>query len=72
MQMKRLLTLAMTCCYSNEHSIAYAQPPSPDAEAYILVDAQTGDVLCERIPKVIYLPARPRWDKAILAIDSAT
>ena len=53
--MKRLLTLAMILLLAATNmSIAYAQPPSLDADAYILIDAQTGDVLCEKFPGILY------------------
>jgi D-alanyl-D-alanine carboxypeptidase/D-alanyl-D-alanine carboxypeptidase (penicillin-binding protein 5/6) len=69
--MKRLLTLAMILLLAATNiNIAYAQPPSPDAEAYILVDAQTGDVLCEKdTQKVIYPASTTKIMTAILAIE---
>ena len=69
--MKRLLTLAMILLLAATNiNIAYAQPPSPDAEAYILVDAQTGDVLCEKdAQKVIYPASTTKIMTAILAIE---
>ena len=59
--MKRLLTLAMILLLAATNmSIAYAQPPSLDADAYILIDAQTGDVLCEKFPEYSIPPARQK------------
>lgn len=51
-------------------SIAYAQPPSLDADAYILIDAQTGDVLCEKNSRGILYPASTtKIMTAIMAIE---
>ena len=69
--MKRLLTLAVILLLIlTNTSIAYAQPPSLEAEAYILVDAHTGDVLCEKDSrKTLYPASTTKIMTAILAIE---
>ncbi|HEY8350846.1 MAG TPA: D-alanyl-D-alanine carboxypeptidase family protein [Clostridiales bacterium] len=69
--MKKLLTLAMIVLLTaSSIGIAYAQPPSLDARAYILIDAQTGDVLCEKNSRETLYPASTtKIMTAILALE---
>ena len=69
--MKKLLTLAMILLLTALNiGIAYAQPPSLDARAYILIDAQTGDVLCEKNSRETLYPASTtKIMTAILALE---
>jgi|LSQX01.2.fsa_nt_gb D-alanyl-D-alanine carboxypeptidase/D-alanyl-D-alanine carboxypeptidase (penicillin-binding protein 5/6) len=70
--MKRLLSLAMIfCCLIISTNIAYAQPPAIEAGAYILIDAKTGDVLCEENSNETLFPASTtKIMTAILALES--
>ncbi len=70
--MKRLLTLAIILSFILINAnFAYAQPPSLDAGAYILIDAKTGDVLCEKNSKETLFPASTtKMMTAILALES--
>ncbi len=72
--MKRLLTLAIIlACLIFNTGVSYAQPPSPDAGAYILIDAGTGDVLCEKNSEETLFPASTtKIMTAILALESGT
>jgi len=71
-QMKKLLTLAMILLLTATYICnAYAlQPPSLDATSYILIDAQTGDVLCEKDSREMVYPASTtKIMTAILALE---
>lgn len=70
--MKRLLTFAIILILITGYTAAaYAQPPSPDAEAYILIDAGTGDVLCEEnSDKLVFPASTTKIMTAILAIEN--
>ena len=69
--MIKLLTLAMILRLKALNiGTAYAQPPSLDARAYILIDAQTGDVLCEKNSRETLYPASTtKIMTAILALE---
>lgn len=71
-QMKRLLTLAIILMLiTSNKSVAYAEPPSLDAGAYILIDAQTGDVLCEKnSSETVYPASTTKIMTAILALEN--
>jgi len=69
--MKRLLlfTIILSVLIFNI-SYASAQPPSIDADTYILIDAESGNVLCEKNSKVTHYPASmTKIMTAILAIE---
>ncbi len=69
--MKRLLlfTVILSILFLNI-SYTFAQPPSIDADTYILIDAESGSVLCERNSKVTRYPASmTKIMTAILAIE---
>lgn len=70
--MKRLLTLAIILIVLlTNTSIATEQPPAPDAGAYVLLDAETGDVLCEKNPDTMVYPASTtKIMTAILALEN--
>jgi len=70
--MKRLLTLAMILIVLlSNSSIAIEQPPAPDAGAYILIDSETGDVLCDKNPDALVYPASTtKIMTAILALEN--
>ncbi len=70
--MKRLLTFAIILMLiASNTAVAYAEPPSPDAGAYILIDAQTGDVLHEKnSQKTLYPASTTKIMTAILAIEN--
>jgi len=70
--MKRLLTLAIILMLIISNTgIAYAEPPSLDAGAYILIDAQTGDVLCEKnSSESLYPASTTKIMTAILALEN--
>lgn len=72
--MKRLLTLAIILSFLIFNAgVSYAQPPSPDAGAYILIDAKTGDVLCEKNSDITMFPASTtKIMTAIIALESGT
>ena len=56
--MKKLLTFTILLSVFIFHAgVATAQPPAPDAEAYILIDSQTGDVLCQNNSEKTLIPA---------------
>lgn len=69
--MKRLLlfTIILSVLLLNI-SCAFAQPPSIDADTYILIDAESGSILCEKNSKVTHYPASmTKIMTAILAIE---
>jgi D-alanyl-D-alanine carboxypeptidase (penicillin-binding protein 5/6) len=72
--MKRLLSLAIMLSFiiiNTGISYAQAQAPSPDAGAYILIDAATGDVLCEKNSDAALYPASTtKIMTAIIALES--
>ncbi len=70
--MKRLLSLAIIlACLIFNAGVTYAQPPSPEAGAYILIDAGTGDVLCENNSTETLFPASTtKIMTSILALES--
>lgn len=72
--MKRLLTLAIILSFLIFNAgVSYAQPPSPDAGAYILIDAKTGDVLSEKNSDITMFPASTtKIMTAIIALESGT
>ena len=70
--MKRLLTLAiiLIVVFTNT-SIAIVQPPAPNAGAYVLLDPETGDVLCEKNPDTkVYPASTTKIMTAILALEN--
>lgn len=74
--MKKLLTLAMILLLTATNipvvfaKTADAQPPQIDAAAYILIDAQNGDVLCEKNSQALVYPASTtKIMTAILALE---
>lgn len=70
--MRRLLTLAIILILAlTNTSIAIEQPPAPEAGAYILLDSETGDVLCEKNPDAMVYPASTtKIMTAILALEN--
>ncbi len=70
--MKRLIALAIILSVLLfDTGAAFAGPPSPDAGAYILIDAATGDVLCEENSEAAMFPASTtKIMTAILALES--
>jgi len=70
--MKRLLTLTLILILITGNTVfAYTQPPSLDAGAYILIDARTGDVLCEKdSAKTVFPASTTKIMTAILAIEN--
>ncbi len=70
--MKRLLTLAMILIVIlSNSSIAIEQPPAPDAGAYVLIDSETGGVLCDKNPDTLVYPASTtKIMTAILALEN--
>ncbi len=69
--MKRLLlfTIILSVLLLNI-SYTFAQPPSVNADTYILIDAESGSVLCEKNSKVTHYPASmTKIMTAILAIE---
>lgn len=69
--MKRLLlfTIILSILILNI-SYASAQPPTIEADTYILIDAESGSVLCEKNSKVTHYPASmTKIMTAILAIE---
>ena len=70
--MKRLLTLTIVLFVLLVNtSMAYAQPPALDAGAYILIDAKTGQVLCEKDSetKTLFPASTTKIMTAILALE---
>jgi D-alanyl-D-alanine carboxypeptidase (penicillin-binding protein 5/6) len=69
--MKRLLLLIIVLSVLILNvSYAYAQPPAIDADTYILIDAESGSVLCEKNSTVSHYPASmTKIMTAILAIE---
>lgn len=70
--MKRLLTLAMVLFFFlSNTSYAIEQPPAPDAGAYILIDSETGGILCEKSPDAqVYPASTTKIMTAILALEN--
>ncbi len=70
--MKRLLTLAMVLFFFlTNTSLAIEQPPAPNAGAYILIDSETGDILCEKNPDAqVYPASTTKIMTAILALEN--
>lgn len=69
--MKKLLIflIILSVLLFNSNTV-FAQPPSPDAGAYILIDAESGSVLYEKNSKATYYPASmTKIMTAILAIE---
>ena len=61
--MKKLVAFALTLLlFLSNYVVALAKPAAENADAYILIDGETGSVLCEKTRKPGYiLPARQKY-----------
>ena len=51
------------------YSVAYAKPTAANADSYILIDSETGGVLCEKIRRIAISRQHDKILTAVLALE---